>query len=363
MAATQRRTIFLTGAPETESLSWDEEHLLSELKPPFTARLDERTSTPGQPLLSSSTPTGHFAKWRSVDYHSPATKILLAKEDAFQPTQFLPFNNDRAAGALKDEDDTGFLEHSVAVLDGIDSSQVLPKTSEDYLDAEQTTFVSTDSFATNSLTESSFQTTNASFLSAYSPEKTGNLQDILDSCPITDLKHIPNATHITHLHPQTITLNLLVGIISISPARTVPLRRRTAEMDIIEITVGDDTRAGFGVSFWLTPLDSQHKPADDLRGALKALRTGDVVLVRNVALSCFRGCVYGQSLSRRFARNSTMVMVLREVDLGGESAAFGAKVQRVRRWTRDFVGVREPASFDRVWEGRKGDELPPDTQE
>ncbi|KAK3707583.1 hypothetical protein LTR37_012078 [Vermiconidia calcicola] len=357
------RTIFLTGAPETESLRWDDQHLLSELKAPFTACLDERTFTSGQPLLSSSAPTAPFTKWRSVDYHSPATKILLAKEDAFQPTQFLSFHDDHGAGALND-DDTGFLEHSVAVLDGLDSSQILPKTAADPPDAEeQTTFLSTEeSFTTDSLTESSFHTTSNASILPVSPERGD-----IPSCPITDLKHIPNATHITRILPQTITVNLLVGIISISPARTVTLRRKNAEMNIIELTVGDDTRAGFSISLWLTPLDSQHRPADDLRETIKNLRTGDVVLVRNVALGCFRGCVYGQSLSRRFARNSTMLMVLREGDLGVEGGAFGAKVQRVRRWTSDFVGVaKESLSFveARTATGkRKNDELPPDTQD
>ena len=138
-------------------------------------------------------------------------------------------------------------------------------------------------------------------------------------------------------------------------------------MDIIELTIGDETRAGFSISFWLIPIESQRKPTDDLREALKHLRSGDVVVVQNVALSCFRGCIYGQSLSRKFARNSTSIAVLDGGSARGGSASVVAKLSRVRQWTSDFVGVARrqvsPIRKGPDRRRRKGDDLPPDTQD
>ncbi len=142
-------------------------------------------------------------------------------------------------------------------------------------------------------------------------------------------------------------------------------------MEIIEVTVGDDTRAGFSISFWLTPLESQQRAkTDDLRTSLKALRSGDVVLMRNVALSSFRGCVYGQSLARRrFARSATEVDVLgADVGEGAQASlqgVFGPKVRRVREWSEQFVGAGRMAAKGAVGRGvkRAREELPPDTPE
>ena len=126
-------------------------------------------------------------------------------------------------------------------------------------------------------------------------------------------------------------------------------------MDIVELTVGDETRAGFSISFWLASLDSQRKAADDLRKTLHKLRAGDVVLLKNVALACWKGCVFGQSLSRKFVRNSTSVAVI-----GDEES--DAKVKMAKRWTRDFVGMSTNAKTQGPI-SRDTDALPPDTQE
>lgn len=143
-------------------------------------------------------------------------------------------------------------------------------------------------------------------------------------------------------------------------------------MDIQDLLVGDETRAGFSVSFWLPPADSQQSritknESDDLRNSLQSLRPGDVVLVRNVALSVWRGAVYGQSLGRRWARNSTSVHGI-EDDAGAMERAlpFGGmgKLARVRDWRDDFVGrrpVRQRGNKGKGVTAGDGD-LPPDTQ-
>ncbi|KAF2770543.1 hypothetical protein EJ03DRAFT_255735, partial [Teratosphaeria nubilosa] len=159
---------------------------------------------------------------------------------------------------------------------------------------------------------------------------------------IVDLKRIPSASHLTRIHPQTLTITVIAAVISVSSPRTVHLRRQPGrEMDIIEVLLGDETRAGFSVSFWLAPAESQQKPADDLREHLLSLRAGDVVLVRNVALRDWKSCVYGQSLSWRFAKNSTSVVVVGAGDGASLPRAIKGKAERVERWSWEFVGRRE----------------------
>ncbi|KAK0261137.1 hypothetical protein LTS09_004400 [Friedmanniomyces endolithicus] len=141
-------------------------------------------------------------------------------------------------------------------------------------------------------------------------------------------------------------------------------------MDILELLLGDESKAGFSITFWLTAVDSQTKQQDDLRSELGNLRAGDVVVVRNVALSAFKGCVYGQSLSRKFARNCTSVNVISAEDVRVHgSVAMRGKFGRVQRWADDFVGRRSgPTVMGKAVAGgggrRVGEEvLPPDTPE
>lgn len=352
--ASSRRCIFLAGAPEADLLEWDEEILSSAFDVRHKRFLDESTITSSRPTPSS---TASFAKWRSIDVERPKS-LKLARDNDVQPTQFLSF--DDGAEGTEDENHVGFFEHSMMLHEDMDVTQIMPSTKlpDDNKDAElQSTFLPTDTFTTTSLTGTSFQTSNGSF-SELSMEGLEQPSITQLSCPVTDLRRIPNADYIFRLLPQTMTVNLLLGIITVLPIRTVPIRRRGGHMDIIELIVGDETKAGFRVSFWLVPVESQRRPPDDLRDTLKRLRAGNVVLLQNVALSCFRGCVYGQSLNRRLARNSTSIFVL-EMDIDQSKLGSSAsKYLRVREWAEDFVGVqRAPV------ERRRIDDLPPDTQE
>jgi hypothetical protein len=144
------------------------------------------------------------------------------------------------------------------------------------------------------------------------------------------------------------TVNLLVGIISIAPARTVTTRKGGHDMDIIELTVGDETKAGFTISSWHQAQDSQHrhKVEDKSRTVLSSLRPQDVVLIERVALSSFRNAVFGQSLNRRATKNTTAFTVLHKAnDFRADSAqqstfplAVEHKLERVRDWVSSFVG-------------------------
>lgn len=145
-------------------------------------------------------------------------------------------------------------------------------------------------------------------------------------------------------------------------------------MEILDLVVGDETRAGFSISFWLPPVESQNShtsrhEAGELRAALQSLRSGDVVLVRNVALSVWQSAVYGQSLGRRWARNCTRVERVEDGNREAERALpFGvvAKLARVRDWSEGFIG-RPGVARKTIGKGKRKrimeEELPPDSQD
>lgn len=356
-----KRCIFLAGAPHGEALKWDEQGLLSHFEPPIQRFLGREDST--RKRSTAPTPTGLHAKWRSVacdDFGSRPSNLYhgLAQDKL-----------GKSNGNLKERshfEDFEFLEHSIAVLDNLDSSQIISTADGEQTDANADVQTIDISFTTTSLTDTSIQTSNDSLATASPTQDEGNATTAKIAGGITDLKRLPKADHITRILPQTITVNILVGIITVSPSRTVRLRRRNAEMDIIELTVGDETRAGFSISFWLVPIESQ-KPLDDLRENLRRLRSGQVVLLQNVALSCWKGNVYGQSLSKRFARNSTTIYMIGDKSRQRFSTPVVSKLRRVQDWAADFVGVvKRRTSFDeagKTVKKRKMDELPPDTQD
>lgn len=155
---------------------------------------------------------------------------------------------------------------------------------------------------------------------------------------LSDLEDVPSAKQVTSLQPQTITLNLIVGVLSVAQPRTVTTKWGTA-LSLIEVLVGDETAAGFAVTFWV-PVD---KVAES--DAVK-LRRQDVVLMENVALHVFRGKVYGQSLRRGLTRlhllwrgeggGSYSTRSLTRA--GGDNPQVG-KVRVVRDWVLRFVGL------------------------
>ncbi|KAL5598632.1 hypothetical protein BROUX41_003445 [Berkeleyomyces rouxiae] len=125
------------------------------------------------------------------------------------------------------------------------------------------------------------------------------------SRPPSNLKDLPSSAQLsqpepTHPHPHSrphahpraaapFLVNLIVGIISISPPRTITTRWGT-RLQLVELLVGDDTRAGFSVSFWLPPAQTPN------HATLLALRRQDIVLLHNVLLASFAGRVFGQSV-------------------------------------------------------------------
>jgi hypothetical protein len=340
------RCIFLTGAPDAELLDWNEAKLLNVFTiGPSSVDGDAACGTPQQ------TASWQAPKWRSL---AAEPERKERRRETPQP-EFFSFSAQipDLDIALKQD----FLDHSRALIDDLVSSQLAPT------NVDETTLLDSTTFSFISEVSIPSQT-------SLSPEKP-NLP-VSTNIPLTDIKQIPSASHILAIAPQTVTLNLLCAVISVSRPRIVAIRRRQATMEIQDLLLGDETRAGFSVSFWLPPADSQQSRAnnhenDGLRNSLQSLRPGDVVVVRNVALSVWRNAVYGQSLGRRWARNCTSVHRIEDGAGATErTLPFGGmgKLAKVRDWRDDFVGRRPTKQRGNKGKGiaTSDGDLPPDTQ-
>ncbi|KAI7264574.1 hypothetical protein KC345_g8761 [Hortaea werneckii] len=399
--------IFLAGAPESDGLTWDENHLLDQFEFPIQRFLGREA--PQSSTADGDASTLAIPKWRSIPFTSNNSSALHSNHDqraSQQGTQFLSFLNDPYTNhdVSHEQDHLAFLEQSLARLDELESSQITPM-----LDDE--TFTTFNSNLEDSLTGEEgtldlpdSQGTTGRLATAALPQhlQTQQRQPFRIIGSISDLQSIPSATHIDSIFPGTITLNLLCAVISVSPIRTVQLRRRQRasttgtpqyqntdltvshaaanadERELIEILLGDETRAGFSATFWFLPeseSDRHFAPhiaarrggaAGGLNGwdaiqdskrrrqNLLSLRAGDVVLIRNLALSVFKAGVYGQSLRGTGGKkgigrgNFTDVRVLEDEEGSGEEflsslppsmrGQVRGKLRRVREWRDGFVG-------------------------
>jgi len=347
----QKRLIILAGAPRVHELSWDDETLNWDLQTPIKRFLGEQGRTTASQPSQLSTTIDLLPKWRSVsfDLFDPMGRDDANDEGLQHAARFLYSEEENLATEAVGQERLQFLEHSLALINELESSNIAGPGD------------STLSSSANSIAATSFSLTTNSSFSASSASKlsTNVIPDLNLTGEVTDLKRIPNAAHIARIHPQTVTVNVIAAVISIAPPRTVKLRKRPGnEVEIVELLLGDETRAAFSVSFWLIPAESQQKPAADLREALKVLGTGDVVLIQHVALNVWKGCVYGQSLSRRFARNSTALDVLNNAH--NLPTAMKAKLNRVQGWKDNFIGAK--SNPPKTLGVEREDELPPDTQ-
>ena len=359
------RCLFLTGAPLANELDWSAANFRSGFQIAFDRFLGQNRHRPGNFSRSNDfvcqTPP---SKWRSLGF------LQVPKEISnMAPPEFLLFGKRQ-----KEEVDvqTDFFEDSIAMLDNLEPLQLASSLgdNESVMNGNLGRIfpslpTSIDSHLSNS-TEPSPSTTDLSWSYSNSPlTKPLFGATINDAQSIYDVQDVPSAHHVNSICPQTITVTLLVGVISVSAARTVLLPKQRIEMEVIEVVVGDETRAGLSISFWIAPQDSKHKADDDLRASVSKVRRGDTVLLRNIALSTFRNCVHGQSLSKRFAKNTSAIVPLRKDNLSSMTTILREKFHRVEQWSSNFVGVArdERPSKSRTSKQPKQRVLPPDTQE
>jgi hypothetical protein len=356
------KLIFLMGAPTSQSLCWDEDGLLDNPIFPFSGpNVEDQVN---QPVSES-----HTVKWRLLqdlkvqEQEREKACSEPGRHAIFLRTRDLTPLNGVSSISPNDSAISQFYDHSFAVHETSEIS--LP--GAHLGDSMQESGLSTDSTGTSVASSSDRE----------APE-VGSLA--IQGC-LSDLKDIPSATYLQSIVPQTMTVNLIVGIIAIHPPRRIVTRQWKRELDLVEVVVGDETRTGFGVTFWLPLGDETNATgrcdieAQKLRTSLSSLRPRDIVLLRMVGLSSFRERVYGQSVGRGV---TTVDLLHRQridaTDAGGIYSTrrlpkhgdlpLLKKVCKVREWIRLFVD-RAP---DLVGGGprtsrKHGQPLPPDTQE
>lgn len=345
-AMSRRRVRLLTGAPDKELLDWSDDRLLTRLLPQFIS-----STSPSKPLHhdasitdSSIISTFALAKWRhipldgTVFYQTPQRKTYAT------PTR--PFSSLLSIS----DNEADFIDHSLALHEDIQSSQLAPHENED--GDNDTSFQST-SLLTSTPSTTSFSTSQPS------------VQPLSLTAPITPLSSLPSPSHLLRLRPQTLTITAVVALISISEPRDVHIRRgKGYTMTILELLVGDETRSPFSVTIWLDPA------GDPLRETLDALRPGNVVCLDRLALGVWDGKVFGQTLRRTTGLGTRIVRLLPPGKGMGElSGPVKVKVERVREWMERFVGVAgrkrmamSPPGGKRRSRRLAGDGLPPDSQ-
>ncbi|KAL9136398.1 MAG: hypothetical protein Q9175_002384 [Cornicularia normoerica] len=349
------RVIFLTGAPLQSSLGWTEEELCAPLQPGFTER--KAIDCTGRSSTYDKAPSWRFLSLEKPHLPTGLTQISrgdLTFEDCgcindettfLSPTELSfitadpnEYSSERSQISDSEQEDvfTQYYEQSFAIHENIPSSQIV---------------------GVESLDES-FVTEPENFSIAFSASSQSHLAGQLTRSRLTlshlsDLKDMPNAAYLRSITPQTMTVNLVVGIISISHPRTIKTRKGGRSIELVEILVGDDTKAGFGINIWLPPAQESNHSAlqnGDLRTPTLQLRPQDVVLAKTVALSSFRDKVYGQSLRRGM---TTLDLLYRNVVDGDDArGAYSAaeleqgavnepqvrKVRDVKDWVMRFVG-------------------------
>ncbi|KAL7622308.1 hypothetical protein AAE478_007812 [Parahypoxylon ruwenzoriense] len=363
-----RRIVVLTGAPESRTLSYRESDLLNHFLDPIAkfARIDSSSRSaaveraPGSAL--------DVAVWRSIPLERATlptgfSQVHQLKEDYRGDASFfnsLPSSLDSTAGFIgtgksSQEILDQFYDHSLAIHDDIPSSQLAPLS----LSIDESSWNSTEERSTRN----SFRSTNSSTRQGQ-PSATR-------SAHLSDLEDVPNASYLQSISPQTMTVNLIVGVISIAEPRTVKTRWGSA-MSLVELLVGDETKSGFSVTFWLSS-----DLGESSNKTLRELRRQDIVLLRNVALSVFMKKVHGHSLRKGLTKVD--LLHRRKLDRGDLGGLYNMKevsstkpahpqllkTRRVREWVMNFVGGGGTTLGKRRQDGksvRSWDMPPDDTQ-
>ena len=344
------KTLIFTGAPEKDFVEGDSGNFLDTFQGSLARFV--LPPSPGQPQPGASLALpGSItdrAVWRSFPLERAHLQTGFSQQHAFAPDShppqgsphflvtttlsFTSTSTESAEGDVSRDVLSEFYEHSLAIHDDIPSSQLLASTKGTQ---EQTT-----SFVTN---ETSSLRSSLESRDQLAKEPLGTHGD----GHLSDLEDIPQPSYLTSIQPQTMTVNLIVGVISIAAPRTIRTRWGT-EKTLVEVLVGDDTKSGFTITFWV--------PSDDVGSSVLAgLRSQDVILVQNVALTVFMNQVYGSSLRKDLTRVHLLYRrKLDQNDTGGyySSADLIAtehshpqlqKTSKVKEWVLEFVGHAERA--------------------
>ena len=376
--------IWLTGAPLSKSLDWTEESLCCPLQHCFQDhRRTESTIAP----TSAARPAWRVLPFEAMHLPSGLTQLIQTGEAAEQETQGineetsfltvtdvsmlsdlseeLSSQDVQSSGSNPNDTLTQFYEYSYALHEEQPTADVICL--DPHNDMTQLSLAAF--FGTDKMAETDDQL----------PQQVAQAKP--RSLNTTSLGNIPNASMIRGLGTSTMSVDLVVGVLAISPPRSIKTRKYGRLVELVEITVADDTKAGFGITIWLPVSKERSSKAiqeDRLRSSVATLRPQDIILARNVALESFKGKVYGQSLRKGITKLDLLYRNL--VDAQDEPGAYSweelnavpddpqlVKVRKVHDWVMSFVGAgHRPLGSDTKRTNRfakqSRPQLPADTQ-
>jgi hypothetical protein len=336
----------LNGAPLSQNLNFDEDTLLPLSQCKFMLASLET-------MISSSDETAF--KWRRLGSkdtrlhtgwsqpYLPDSGGRLAEMDVSvsmphvgQSSSFPELESTRLDTTMDFDEPSSapdtFLQHSFVLHDTMLSSQV----AQDIAGGDET--ISSSSFLTTS-----FSTTISELGGEGNVEEQTLILQVPLKMSLSSLNSLPTAQRLRTIYPQTPTPNVLCVLMTHPERREVFVRKGGYTMDLYEITVADDTRAGFKVSFWLRPPNEHKMMAQPLLKTLESIKVGNILLLRNIALTAFRDTVYGQSLNPSIARARTTIDVLMDSSgshvghLGRLPVSMVETFMKVKRWARTHV--------------------------
>jgi hypothetical protein len=373
------RLVIFAGAPEAAALKWDEDELLTGFIEPVARFADlEREDIPITPDATKD--LLQPPAWRSLPLErKPLTTGFTQSFDDKQYTKA-----PQAQGWLEDTTGASFFAASEIDSSRASSQSLAGQSFESIKSAEEILSqfyeesyarhedIPSSQIAPVSDASTSFASTEFSGDSFDSLPHPGTvIKDVPIAGHLSNLNSIPNAQYLNSIQPQTMTVNLIIGIISLPAPRAIKTRRGV-NVELIEVLAGDETKSGFGINFWLSP------GANPMRSILESLRPRDVILVKNVALSSFRDKVYGQSLRKDMTK--VYLLYRNRLDKTDGRGCYNAadlvsgvhsspqieKTRRVREWVFKFVGLGVDSGGHSKGKGKVAkfvsEVLPDDTQ-
>jgi hypothetical protein len=366
--------IVLTGAPAPSTLDWDEA-VSNRLNVDKAEKVETRTSPESSNSYSAQWRQVPMVNERSEDRAEQIVNSMLScypGQAIFVNTAILtPFSEWQQIGTFTSTNlSTASMHTAAETLDDFYNQSLAIH--EDLATSELSEF---ENQSPSASTWSTQQTQVAP--SCHAERASTALPFQISPEHLNDVRDIPSAAYLRSIEPQTMTVNLIVGIMALPPSRKVTVGRRWGkerDMELLELLVGDDTRAGFAITIWLAnDVRSDQEPGyrDGLAQQMRRLRRRDIILLRNVALCAYQGKVHGQSLRKDVTKVDLLHrQKIDASDVGGLYSAEAMlkpggkdpvlkKAMRVKQWLTDFVGNDLPCAGEGASTTRQ---LPPDTQ-
>ena len=165
---------------------------------------------------------------------------------------------------------------------------------------------------------------------------------------LVPLSGLPSAGEVDRLMPQTVTVSLLVIALKVDFKCQLRTRRTGQRFDLVEISVGDDTQNNFSINIWLKSSLPSSESTDTAecsvqmnksRSTINLIKTGDLLLLENVALATWKGCIYGQNLRKRVGNIETKIHIIERTQLDSPSSTnLATRITKVKDWAMKYVG-------------------------